>query len=240
MIGKLQRPRRQLWRGFRHPRRERRRLSRAVFVAQLAGLAASRRGNLALDRDAGARGCDPPFRLSRGSGAGMVSAAADGAGRRRQGRARDPLDARSGRARERDRAVATRRSCSARQGVGGRLAERLVTELKDKAPAFAPIDPLVARLAGAVEAERRLAAARRRCDLGAHQSRLRRNRRPARRSRRRSRRRARIRQPRSSSSSDSGSSHDDRPAPARRANAYPEFDAGFRAAFTISSPGGAM
>ena len=37
-------------------------------------------------------------------------------------------------------------------GVGGRLAERLVTELKDKAPAFAPIDPLVARLAGAVEA----------------------------------------------------------------------------------------
>ncbi|MBV8769770.1 MAG: Holliday junction branch migration protein RuvA, partial [Hyphomicrobiales bacterium] len=38
-------------------------------------------------------------------------------------------------------------------GVGGRLAERLVTELKDKAPAFAPIDPLVARLAGAVEAK---------------------------------------------------------------------------------------
>ncbi|MFI5014882.1 MAG: Holliday junction branch migration protein RuvA [Hyphomicrobiales bacterium] len=38
------------------------------------------------------------------------------------------------------------------QGVGGRLAERLVTELKDKAPAFAGLDPLVARLAGAVEA----------------------------------------------------------------------------------------
>ncbi len=38
------------------------------------------------------------------------------------------------------------------QGVGGRLAERLVTELKDKVPAFAGLDPLVARLAGAVEA----------------------------------------------------------------------------------------
>ncbi|MBW0004900.1 MAG: Holliday junction branch migration protein RuvA [Hyphomicrobiales bacterium] len=38
-------------------------------------------------------------------------------------------------------------------GVGARLAERLVTELKDKAPAFAPIDPLVARLAGAIEAK---------------------------------------------------------------------------------------
>jgi len=37
------------------------------------------------------------------------------------------------------------------QGVGGRLAERLVSELKDKAPAFAAIDPLVARLAGAAE-----------------------------------------------------------------------------------------
>ncbi|SEC79726.1 Holliday junction DNA helicase subunit RuvA [Rhizobiales bacterium GAS188] len=37
------------------------------------------------------------------------------------------------------------------QGVGARLAERLVTELKDKVPAFAGVDPLVARLAGAVE-----------------------------------------------------------------------------------------
>ncbi|MBV9434352.1 MAG: Holliday junction branch migration protein RuvA [Hyphomicrobiales bacterium] len=38
-------------------------------------------------------------------------------------------------------------------GVGARLAERLVTELKDKAPALTPIDPLVARLAGAIEAK---------------------------------------------------------------------------------------
>jgi len=37
------------------------------------------------------------------------------------------------------------------QGVGARLAERLVSELKDKVAAFAGADPLVARLAGAVE-----------------------------------------------------------------------------------------
>ncbi len=37
-------------------------------------------------------------------------------------------------------------------GVGPRLAARLVAELKDKAPAFAPIDPAVIALSGAVEA----------------------------------------------------------------------------------------
>ncbi|ACA15402.1 Holliday junction DNA helicase RuvA [Methylobacterium sp. 4-46] len=37
-------------------------------------------------------------------------------------------------------------------GVGPRLAARLVAELKDKAPAFAPVDPALVRLAGAVEA----------------------------------------------------------------------------------------
>ncbi|MFI4995333.1 MAG: Holliday junction branch migration protein RuvA [Hyphomicrobiales bacterium] len=39
------------------------------------------------------------------------------------------------------------------QGVGARLAERIVTELKDKAPALVGIEPLVARLSGAVEAK---------------------------------------------------------------------------------------
>ena len=34
------------------------------------------------------------------------------------------------------------------QGVGGRLAERLISELKDKAPALGAPDPLVARLGG--------------------------------------------------------------------------------------------
>jgi Holliday junction DNA helicase RuvA len=38
-------------------------------------------------------------------------------------------------------------------GVGPKLAARIVAELKDKAPAYAAIDPVVARLAGAEEAK---------------------------------------------------------------------------------------
>ncbi|TNC09556.1 Holliday junction branch migration protein RuvA [Methylobacterium terricola] len=37
-------------------------------------------------------------------------------------------------------------------GVGPRLAARLVAELKDKAPAFAPVDPALIQLTGAVKA----------------------------------------------------------------------------------------
>ena len=36
-------------------------------------------------------------------------------------------------------------------GVGPKLAARLVAELKDKAPAFGPVDPNVIRLSGALE-----------------------------------------------------------------------------------------
>ncbi len=39
-------------------------------------------------------------------------------------------------------------------GVGPKVAERIVTELKDKTPAYAAVDPAVARLAGAVEDRR--------------------------------------------------------------------------------------
>ena len=39
-------------------------------------------------------------------------------------------------------------------GVGPKVAERIVTELKDKAPKYADVDPAVARLAGAVEDRR--------------------------------------------------------------------------------------
>jgi Holliday junction DNA helicase RuvA len=39
-------------------------------------------------------------------------------------------------------------------GVGPKVAERIVTELKDKAPAYAGIDPAVIRLSGAVEDKR--------------------------------------------------------------------------------------
>jgi Holliday junction DNA helicase RuvA len=39
-------------------------------------------------------------------------------------------------------------------GVGPKVAERIVTELKDKAPAYAAVDPAVIRLSGAVEERR--------------------------------------------------------------------------------------
>jgi Holliday junction DNA helicase RuvA len=51
------------------------------------------------------------------------------------------------------RAISTRDKTQLQraQGVGARLAERILTELKDKVPAFVGHDPLVARLAGAIE-----------------------------------------------------------------------------------------
>ena len=39
-------------------------------------------------------------------------------------------------------------------GVGPKVAERIVTELKDKAPAYAALDPAVIRLSGAVAEKR--------------------------------------------------------------------------------------
>jgi Holliday junction DNA helicase RuvA len=39
-------------------------------------------------------------------------------------------------------------------GVGPKVAERIVTELKDKAPAFTAVDPAVIRLSGAVDEKR--------------------------------------------------------------------------------------
>ena len=49
----------------------------------------------------------------------------------------------------RDRAMVARTP-----GVGPKVAERIVTELKDRAPAYAGIDPAVIRLSGAVEDKR--------------------------------------------------------------------------------------
>ena len=46
----------------------------------------------------------------------------------------------------RDKAAITRTP-----GVGPKVAERIVTELKDKAPAYAAIDPAVIRLSGAMD-----------------------------------------------------------------------------------------
>ena len=39
-------------------------------------------------------------------------------------------------------------------GVGAKVAERIVTELKDKAPAYADLDPAVVRLSGAIDEKR--------------------------------------------------------------------------------------
>jgi Holliday junction DNA helicase RuvA len=49
----------------------------------------------------------------------------------------------------RDRAMVARTP-----GVGPKVAERIVTELKDKAPAFTSVDPAVVRLAGSIEDKR--------------------------------------------------------------------------------------
>jgi Holliday junction DNA helicase RuvA len=49
----------------------------------------------------------------------------------------------------RDKAAITRAP-----GVGPKVAERVVTELKDKAPAYASVDPGVIRLSGAVDENR--------------------------------------------------------------------------------------
>jgi len=49
----------------------------------------------------------------------------------------------------RDKAIVARSP-----GVGPKVAERIVTELKDKAPAYADIDPAVVRLSGAVDERR--------------------------------------------------------------------------------------
>lgn len=49
----------------------------------------------------------------------------------------------------RDRAAVARTP-----GVGPKVAERIVTELKDKAPAFAAVDPALVQLSGAIEERR--------------------------------------------------------------------------------------
>src|SRR6478735_3624903 len=49
----------------------------------------------------------------------------------------------------RDKAAITRTP-----GVGPKVAERIVTELKDKAPAYTDVDPAVVRLSGAVDERR--------------------------------------------------------------------------------------
>jgi Holliday junction DNA helicase RuvA len=47
--------------------------------------------------------------------------------------------------------TADKASVARAPGVGPKLAARIVAELKDKAPAFGPVDPALIRLSGAVE-----------------------------------------------------------------------------------------
>ena len=110
MIGKLKGVIDSYRRGFRHPRRQWRRLSRALLGAHVAGIAAHRRAGDARHRDARARGPDSPVRFFDRCRARMVSAVADRAGRRHQGGARRARHAQARRSRLGD--------CDARQGDG--------------------------------------------------------------------------------------------------------------------------
>jgi holliday junction DNA helicase RuvA len=51
-------------------------------------------------------------------------------------------------------ALRDKAAVSRAQGVGAKVAERIVTELKDKAPAFSDLDPAVVHLSGALEDRR--------------------------------------------------------------------------------------
>jgi Holliday junction DNA helicase RuvA len=51
-------------------------------------------------------------------------------------------------------AMRDKASVSRTPGVGAKVAERIVTELKDKAPKFAALDPAVVQLSGALEERR--------------------------------------------------------------------------------------
>jgi Holliday junction DNA helicase RuvA len=51
-------------------------------------------------------------------------------------------------------ALRDRASVQRSPGVGPKVAERIVVELKDKAPAYANVDPAVVRLSGAMEEKR--------------------------------------------------------------------------------------
>jgi Holliday junction DNA helicase RuvA len=51
-------------------------------------------------------------------------------------------------------ALRDKAAVSRAQGVGAKVAERIVTELKDKAPAFSDLDPAVVQLSGAIEDRR--------------------------------------------------------------------------------------
>ncbi len=112
-----QRHRRQLRRGLHHPRRQRRRLSGALLGAHAAGAAVARRGRRRCrSKPTCARIRSSCSASPRDMRARMVPPAADGAGRRRQGRAVGARHAEGVRTRLCD--------CDARQGGGVAHARR--------------------------------------------------------------------------------------------------------------------
>ncbi len=149
-----QRRHRLLRRGFRHPRRRRRRLSGALLGAHLAGIAAGGRGGDAVDRNLRARRSDQAVWLSRptssanGSGCCRPCRASAPKWRSRCSARSKPADLATAIA-MRDKAMVARTP-----GVGPKVAERIVTELKDKAPAYTDVDPALVRLSGALDEKR--------------------------------------------------------------------------------------
>jgi Holliday junction DNA helicase RuvA len=114
-----------------------------LLGANVAGIAARGRSGDAVDRDLCARGPDPPVRVHEQTVQGVgAKVALSVLGTLK------PADLASAIA-MRDKAMVARTP-----GVGPKVAERIVTELKDKAPAYTDIDPALVRLSGALDEKR--------------------------------------------------------------------------------------
>ena len=114
-------------------RRARRRLYRLLLGPHACGAARRRREGGALYRSAGARGSAAAFRLHDAGGKGMAPPADDGAGRRRQG-SLAILGTLGPDGVSRAIALGDWNAVKAAKGIGPKIAQRVVNELKDKAP----------------------------------------------------------------------------------------------------------
>ena len=166
-----QRHHRQLRRGLRHRRRQWRRLRGALLGAHPAGAAgAGRGGDARRSRPMCARirsACSAFWPTSSANGSGCCRPCRASAPRwrwRSSARSSRPISRRA--IAMRDKAMVTRTP-----GVGPKVAERIVTELKDKAPAYTDARSGGGAALGRGRREAR-AGAGRRCGLGAGQSRL--------------------------------------------------------------------
>ena len=138
----------------------------------LAGAAAGRRGGDARDRDPCARGPDPPLRLHRRPRARMVPPAADRAGRRHQGRARHPLDAEAGRARDAPSRCGDKATVARAPGVGPKVAAAHRRRTEGQGAGLSPTSTRPWSGSQGDLGDRRAPQPGRRRGLGAGQSRL--------------------------------------------------------------------